>query len=683
MVVLAVTDDSDEGSGGLFSDVDSYAWYRPGLTGQLQPSGSPSYAIAVYDTGANANLLRYEDWQGSWDMATTADDYTIQGAGPDSVSAHILDSYGYFVDGLDAIDSGTVATSGMCGVGNVRALGTKSPGGILPSIIGTPLSVFYTTVIRTDQMTTVQYQGQEYTSPRLDLYTSRYAQGVPRTFDHRIRVSYRQEGGALPPLYVEDSLGLFPSTPTASDALMIDGVTVEDSSYQPRTTQGRFLFDTGAQVTVLSLDLAYDLGLDLESPEFTVPITGIGGTVQDTPGFVVDTLRLPATGLGDMELQNVPVVVLNVPSDDDPLDGIVGMNLFTDRNLVIHGGYGLSDGTFSGPFVGVTGVNPEGQATYCIAATGQWSVQETWNADVPTGQLNAYVEFDGAVELAGTAGQARSLWLGRRNVGTGTLTMDGSAELEVGSTLHLGSGARWTAQPGARVILDSGARIENESVQPASLTGTTSVSLVFRGGVGQGLMEVASAAEGGLEGNFAFASLSLGQDGWTHLLLVDEYDNQSDGPGNEILALGNLEILSESVLNLGNAGVWIAAWDPTDRTLLDLLAQKRIVSDTAVGYLALDGGVLLKDTCGGDVNLDGSVDVLDYEILSGSYGLEGGWGGGDLNYDGLVNFADYVILARSFGAGGPPPAPLPEPATWTLLLAAAGIASRGRKAKRL
>ncbi len=680
MVVMAVTDEADQGTGGIFSDADTFAWYRPWLAGTIEPAGSQQFSVVLYDTGANVNLLTYEDWNSARAMTATSDTYEVEGAGPDSVTARILGSYGFFVDGLDAIESGTVDTSGMQGVGNVRALGAMSSGSVLPSVIGTPLSMFYTTVIRTDQNRTITYAQQEHTSPRVDLYTSRYADGVPRTFDHRIAVSYFQDGATLPPLYIdgEGSLGILQSTPTASDALMVDNVVVEDSDYQPRTTGGRFLFDTGAQVTVVSLDLAYDLGLDPESPEFTVPITGVGGSIEETPGFVVDTLRLPASGLGDMVLHDVPVIALNVPTDDSPVDGIVGMNLFTDRNLVIHGGYGAGSGSFSGPFVGVTAVNPPGPATYCFGQTGSWSNSEVWNEQPPDADHNAYVEFGGQVSLGAQIGQARSLWLGRLNNGSGTLSMTGGAELRIASALHLGRRSALQAEAGSRIMLGSGSRFENESVDAVSLGGLANVELVFEGGPDESRLEVASSLALPENGDFAMASLILGSQSQAWLHLEDDFDNLADGPGNEILSLSNLEILSSSVLDLGSAGVWVANWDAEDPWLADLLAQGQIVSDRFVGLRSHQGGALLVDAFGGDLDLNGLVDEDDFAVLSNAYGQAGTWSQGDLNYDGLVDFADYVILARNFGSGQAPPVPVPEPASAAFLLAG-GLFWLGRR----
>ena len=51
----------------------------------------------------------------------------------------------------------------------------------------------------------------------------------------------------------------------------------------------------------------------------------------------------------------------------------------------------------------------------------------------------------------------------------------------------------------------------------------------------------------------------------------------------------------------------------------------------------------------GDVNLDGSVDGLDYTIWSNNYGTGDTWQEGDLNGDGTTDGLDYVLWSNNFG----------------------------------
>ena len=57
-----------------------------------------------------------------------------------------------------------------------------------------------------------------------------------------------------------------------------------------------------------------------------------------TPGYYVDAIDIPALGQW-FQARQVPVVLLDVSSPEGgTLDGIIGMNLFVDFNLIVRGG---------------------------------------------------------------------------------------------------------------------------------------------------------------------------------------------------------------------------------------------------------------------------------------------------------------------------------------------------------
>ena len=70
-----------------------------------------------------------------------------------------------------------------------------------------------------------------------------------------------------------------------------------------------------------------------------------------------------------------------------------------------------------------------------------------------------------------------------------------------------------------------------------------------------------------------------------------------------------------------------------------------------------DTAVLIAYTRLGDANLDGAVNLQDFNRLAGAFGTIGGalWSRGDFNYDGSVNLLDFNLLAANFGvsAAGP------------------------------
>ena len=316
-------------------------------------STNPYYTICTLDTGANVNLLSYTD-RGGFGLPDTGYTIDLQGAGPDVVTADIMTPAGYFANGLQALTGPTTppVTTGFVGASNIESVAAQSITQDLPTVLGTPFALFHTTVIRTDHNYTGTYNGQEYLSPQVEFYSSWKDSGVPR-WDYRL-VAHYDQAGLLPPVYVPEDyiiLGI-PPQPTATAAMFVDAGVADTG----RNSGGSFLFDTGAQVTVISELVAMDLGLNLNAPEFTVEVTGIGGT-QTVPGFTLDTLSLPAYGLGPFTLTNVPVIVLDVTgSTGAPVEGIIGMNLFTDRNLIINPSYseGAAGPAWGTPFIGIT-----------------------------------------------------------------------------------------------------------------------------------------------------------------------------------------------------------------------------------------------------------------------------------------------------------------------------------------
>jgi hypothetical protein len=94
-------------------------------------------------------------------------------------------------------------------------------------------------------------------------------------------------------------------------------------------------------------------------------------------------------------------------------------------------------------------------------------------------------------------------------------------------------------------------------------------------------------------------------------------------------------------------------------------------------------------TYGGDANLDGKINILDYvRIDQGIAAALTGWANGDFNYDGAINILDYAnVIDSNITNQGAPFATaggasdivaVPEPAGMTLL-ALAKFARRRRR----
>ncbi|MCY2926929.1 MAG: dockerin type I domain-containing protein, partial [Planctomycetota bacterium] len=87
----------------------------------------------------------------------------------------------------------------------------------------------------------------------------------------------------------------------------------------------------------------------------------------------------------------------------------------------------------------------------------------------------------------------------------------------------------------------------------------------------------------------------------------------------------------------------------------------------------------------GDVNGDGQVSLLDYNVIKANFGntYEGGfhWADGDLNGDKQIGLLDFNIVKAHFGhttGDGAAVTAVPEPATMSLL-ALAGLAALRRR----
>jgi hypothetical protein len=99
---------------------------------------------------------------------------------------------------------------------------------------------------------------------------------------------------------------------------------------------GHFLFDTGAQLTVISTQLALDLGLDrngdgsiLDDAFDSTEVSGIGGTTQ-VPLLALDQLSVPTNEGDDLVWTEILCAVIDIEVEEGPsLLGVFGMDLLT------------------------------------------------------------------------------------------------------------------------------------------------------------------------------------------------------------------------------------------------------------------------------------------------------------------------------------------------------------------
>ena len=160
---------------------------------------------------------------------------------------------------------------------------------------------------------------------------------------------------------------------------------------------------------------------------------------------------------------------------------------------------------------------------------------------------------------------------------------------------------------------------------------------------------------------------------------------QIGGAGVEVLKVMDLQMEVGATLNLSN-DVLIWEWDaatpnplPRARALISAayaggtwggagITTSNAASGYAVGYADArqlfgdapppylgwaidDTTTIVRTTFAGDADLDGTVNLSDFNRLAANFGATGGasWNQGNFNYDGGVNLSDFNLLAASFG----------------------------------
>ena len=425
-----------------FMAVNTTSYLGNGLSGAhaLASNGSPYYRVALLDTGAQVSLFTNEaitgfDFAGNNLLGT--EQIPIGGAGGQELVT-IHDPVGVYATGFAHATGGaslSVNTGSLVGQYNVAIVGADDPVSILPDVVGLPLASQYTTVIRADQRKQITVGPDVFESPQLDLLPFGDA-GIPNIIRRAPLSLLPGSAFATPPVFFLN-LGLSnpndfhdnPSLPSSIPGAFFMSGDITNGGTALNNLD--MFLDTGAQVTVVSKLTAANLGFDvvLDTPEFTVEIQGAGGVVQNVPGFFVESFNLDTVG-GTFTLNNVPVIVLDVPDPRDginPVPAIVGTNLFSDRNLVINPEPGNAYLAISDIVTVVGDLNSDG----FVGIADLNIVFSHWNQTVTEGYL-----FSGDPSGDGFVGiEDLNLVLGNWNAGTPPA---GSAVPEPGTFVMLG-----------------------------------------------------------------------------------------------------------------------------------------------------------------------------------------------------------------------------------------------------
>ncbi len=319
-----------------------------GNCGSLNPPADENFVVGILDSGSVVDLVA---GSGAFTLGLdgaylTQNVVPIGGIGG-TVDALISQPVGFYAAGLGAVEGdGTLDRFALHGHSNVSAVVAPpldcGGGEIVRAVIGTPFLSFFTTVIRVDTPRRVTVEGETFIGPdvriqdQLDSFPE-----YPLFFAMAIggispvtTASYFPEFEDLVTPLVPTLLSLTPlSFPTGGVFFAnVQGLMGEPSFTNLPITM-RLMVDTGAQSSIISPAVAADLSLPLE-PDFTVDACGIGGVVEDIPGYFIDYIQINASG-GPMKFSRSPFVVLDLTSPEGgPLDGVLGMNFFWNRNVI-------------------------------------------------------------------------------------------------------------------------------------------------------------------------------------------------------------------------------------------------------------------------------------------------------------------------------------------------------------
>jgi hypothetical protein len=353
-------------------------------------------------------------------------------------------------------------------------------------------------------------------------------------------------------------------------------------------------------------------GTGVNNDAISISVSGSTLTVSVDPQVdVPGTGHLPGAGnlpafVSEFDVAQVSSITLNAGDGNDTID-INGLP--AGVSLTINPGNGNDainvNETDAGATVVVSGSS--GSDALSINADGAGSAAADVNGTVSLAVLN--------LGAGGTLGGGGSLtvtntfdWSGGTIAGSGSITIAASATLNVA-----GAGLR---------------RSDRAMVLNGSASTESGVNMVLRVpeltlGAGAALNLKDNALIVDYTGASPIASirsaLTSGHAGGTW-----------SGPGINS---------SSAAANLGHALGYAEAGDLFANFPAPFAGQS--VDDTSV---------LVRYTRAGDANLDGTVNLLDFNRLAGSFGASNAlWSQGNFNYDNETNLLDFNLLASNFG----------------------------------
>ena len=348
--------------------------------------------------------------------------------------------------------------------------------------------------------------------------------------------------------------------------------------------------------------------------------------------------------------------------------------------------------------------------TWTGTGGGSWSNNANWSPLAPDG-ANAVAHF-------GNSAAAQTVTVdGERFAGTvrfdsaNSYTLDGTAPLTIRNVG--GTTGGFTVQSGSHTvsapvrIWGSGATL---NVVPAGSVLTLSGPITARPGVnitktGAGRADLSALDVAQLNVNGGTLRLIAGS-GRTRTTELNVGTAQLDITNNPMVVDyapgtgGQLAAVRADVFSGFAGGAWngdgIVSSNANGNSHGVGYAEASAVAPVPAIFGTVDNtAVLLRLTRYGDANLDGQVNLQDFNRLASNFGATGTglWSQGDFNYDGNVNLQDFNRLASNFGlsAAGPEVTPddwarlgaaVPEPGAIGAVAMAAVALIRLRRRRR-
>ena len=293
--------------------------------------------LGIYDTGAS--VMTFTAYNDGAIPSKVKDGAVGSGIGGDVVG-DVSQPGAVAATGLQGIlnPTFTMAVDPQLAVANVQVfIGTMAKSPDLPALTGMPIHK-PSTAFPSGSAAHVSMLGQFNFGPELgDLVLT-----FPRLDMVATGASLTAKAGSTAPArialtpYGDDNYGSEGDTITSAKNPTFNSVTLKNAA--AAVVGQKMLFDTGAQVSIISKNTALALGLNLETPETVINVQGAAGTPITLPGFSISGIELAAavdTAAADdlVKFSNVPVYVYDLGIAG--LDGILGMNIFNTADEML------------------------------------------------------------------------------------------------------------------------------------------------------------------------------------------------------------------------------------------------------------------------------------------------------------------------------------------------------------